>query len=90
MSQLIVETTTTELIEAGVQGPPGPPGTAYERRHEFVLADLTDYMAYADAGSDEGDDVWTVTRLTIAANGTQVSVQAVGVNWTDRATHTYS
>ena len=56
-------------------------------RHDF---NIYDYLGIAPANSLEVDDVWKITRLTIASNGSVTSGVANDVNWTDRYTHIYS
>lgn len=58
-----------------------------ERRHEWT--GTYDYCGYAVAGSSESAAVWTITRLTIATDGTVTTGRTVGVKWSDRATATY-
>jgi hypothetical protein len=57
-----------------------------EYRHDF---NVFDYLGKAPSDSLEGDNVWTITRLTIASDGTVTKGVATNVNWTDRYTHTY-
>jgi hypothetical protein len=56
-------------------------------RHDF---NVFDYLGKAASGSSEGANVWTITRLTIASDGTVTKGVATNVNWTDRYTHIYS
>lgn len=56
-------------------------------RHDF---NVYDYLGKAASGSSEGANVWTITRLTIASDGTTTKGTATNVNWTDRYTHIYS
>jgi hypothetical protein len=56
-------------------------------RHDF---NVYDYLGKAASGSSEGANVWTITRLTIASDGTTTRGTATNVNWTDRYTHIYS
>jgi hypothetical protein len=55
-------------------------------RHDF---NVFDYLGKAASGSSESANVWTITRLTIASNGTVTKGVATNVNWTDRYTHIY-
>lgn len=64
---------------------PLPESLSY--RHDF---NVYDYLGIAPAGSLEADNVWRITRLTIASNGSVTRGVAIDVNWTDRYTHTYS
>lgn len=61
-----------------------PSSSSY--RHDF---NVYDYLGVGPSGSLDGDNVWTITRLTIASNGSVTSGVATDVNWTDRYTHTY-
>jgi hypothetical protein len=56
-------------------------------RHDF---NVFDYLGKAASGSSESANVWTITRLTIASNGSTTKGVATNVNWTDRYTHIYS
>lgn len=62
--------------------------TNYTRRHAFNSANS--YMGVAPQGSSESANVWSITRITVAVNGTTTTAQAVNVNWTNYLTHTYS
>lgn len=59
-------------------------------RHEFDSANNYDYIAKAVNDSLESDSVWTIKRLTIASDGSSTVATATDVDWTNRATHTYS
>ena len=56
-------------------------------RHDF---NVFDYLGKAPAGSLDSDNVWTITRLTIASDGTATVGTAVNVSWTGRYTHIYT
>jgi hypothetical protein len=87
--RILVETTRTRLIESSRQGPSGPPGQARVRRGAFH--DPHDYLGVANVGSGEGDAVWTITRLTVAANGSvTATATATNVTWTGYQSHTYT
>jgi hypothetical protein len=58
------------------------------RRHDF--ASPYDYCGTAPAGSAESAAVWTITRITVASNGTTITGAATGVSWAGRASATYS
>ena len=58
-----------------------------ERRHEWATPH--DYAATATAGTADSASGWTVTRITVAANGTTTTGTASGA-WDDRATLTYT
>jgi hypothetical protein len=79
------------VVRDSVPGRPGQNGADAQvpaRRHEW--ASPYDYCAQAPAGSLESAEVWSITRLTIAANGTVVTETATNVAWDDRATATYT
>jgi hypothetical protein len=60
-------------------------------RHEFVDGvPATDYVGKAVNDSLESDAVWTIKKLTIASDGSSTVATATDVDWTNRATHTYS
>jgi hypothetical protein len=56
-------------------------------RHDF---NVYDYLGKAASGSSESASVWTITRLTIASDGTATVGTATNVDWTNRYTHTYT
>jgi hypothetical protein len=56
-------------------------------RHDF---NVYDYLGKAASGSSEGASVWTITRLTIASDGTATVGTATNVDWTNRYTHIYT
>jgi hypothetical protein len=56
-------------------------------RHDF---NVYDYLGKAASGSSEGASVWTITRLTIASDGTATVGTATNVTWTGRYTHIYT
>jgi hypothetical protein len=56
-------------------------------RHDF---NVYDYLGKAASGSAEGASVWTITRLTIASDGTATVGTATNVDWTNRYTHIYT
>lgn len=67
-------------------GKPKVVATTFERRHDF---NVYDYLGIAPNGSLDSANVWTITRLTIASNGSAISQVATNVNWTGRYTHIY-
>lgn len=92
--QVIVPQAITSVVEVnnpgpqGPAGPAGPPGPVpFIYRHDF---NVFDYIGKAPNGSLETDNVWTITRLTIASSGSVTVGTANDVNWTGRYTHTYS
>jgi hypothetical protein len=58
-----------------------------EYRHDF---NVFDYLGKAPSDSLESDNVWTITRLTIASDGTATVGTATNVDWTNRYTHIYT
>jgi hypothetical protein len=55
-------------------------------RHDFDGLNSYNYLGKAVFGSQEADAVWTVTRLTIASNGSVTSEPAFTlISWNDRA-----
>ena len=59
----------------------------FTSRHDF---NVYDYLGKAVRGSSESDNVWTITRLTIASDGSSTKQTATNVNWTNRYYHTYT
>ena len=62
-------------------------GDQLSYRHDF---NVYDYLGKAPSGSSESASVWTITRLTIASDGTATPGTATNVTWTGRYTHTYT
>lgn len=60
--------------------------TQLDRLHAF--ASPYDYNGHASQGSSESAAVWTITRLTIASDGTTTKGVATGA-WTNRASLNY-
>lgn len=56
-------------------------------RHDF---NVYDYLGKAASGSSESASVWTITRLTIASDGTATVGTATNVTWTGRYSHIYT
>ena len=56
-------------------------------RHDF---NVYDYLGKAASGSSESAAVWTITRLTIASDGTATVGTATNVTWTGRYSHIYT
>jgi hypothetical protein len=75
----------------GLPGEPGPPGAdapASERRHDYVAP--YSYCGKAEIYSLESTDVWTITRIELATDGTTTVTHAYDVAWDDRLTATYA
>lgn len=64
------------------------PGLLPTRRHAFAAPN--DYMGVAPQGTPESSPVWTITRQTVAANGTAQVAVARNVTWTGYASHNYN
>jgi hypothetical protein len=87
--RIVVEVERVRLIEVGKQGPAGPPGQARVRRSAFHHP--LSYLGVAVNGSTEGDAVWTITRITVASNGSVTETEtATNVTWTGYQAHTYA
>lgn len=71
-----------EIVEVG--GVTG--GTAnYTRKSDYVSSALTAYQGYAIAGSDESDEVWSITKIITTISGTISSSSLFqDVAWSDR------
>lgn len=65
-----------------------PVGASYERR--YASAGGYGYCGTAQSGSSEASNVWTITRLAVADDGSVTITCASNVNWTNYATHSYS
>ena len=77
----IASTILTITQQAGVMAE-----TQLDRLHAF--ASPYDYNGHASQGSDTSAAVWTITRLTLASNGTTTKGVATG-SWDNRASLTY-
>lgn len=86
------ETVTVNVYDgepgpAGEQGEPGAPGQpgqdaiTYEKRHAWHAP--YSYCGKAPLGSDEDDEVWTVTRITVAADGSTTKSTRTNVKWSE-------
>jgi hypothetical protein len=65
----------------------GGGGTVNIKRHDYSAP--YDYNAFAPQGTLDTDTTWTITRLTINADGTYTSGVATGA-WTNRTNLTYN
>jgi len=86
------ETVTVNVYDgepgpAGEQGEPGAPGQpgqdaiTYEKRYAWDAPHS--YCGKAPLGSDEDDEVWTVTRITVAADGSTTKSTLTNVKWSE-------
>jgi hypothetical protein len=62
--------------------------TESEIRHDFQAP--YDYLGKAVSGSSESSNVWTITRLTIASDGSTVLQSAINVSWNNRYSVIYT
>lgn len=98
ISSISVDNEHVNLIEVGMQGPPGPGGytTPYEARSD-TFSDALVYRGESAVGSLETAYVWRVRRIAITygstiatkteyANGSQSFTTA----WSNRYTQPYS
>jgi hypothetical protein len=68
----------------------GGGGASLIRRHAFVDGTPAyDYCGSAPLGTLETTAKWTITKITIAADGSTTTAVATNVAWTDRLTATY-
>lgn len=74
------------LAAAVLRGQPGESG-ATARRHAYAAPQS--YCARAIAGTLDSDPVWSITRITCAADGSTTAAHATGA-WTDRAALIYT
>lgn len=56
--------------------------TTYENRHDWVSP--YDYCGIAVSGSSETVAVWTITRITVASDGSTTSTTLTNVKWSER------
>lgn len=59
----------------------------YIARHGYTNG--VSYCGIAKEGTLETDQLWKITRITVATNGTTVTAIAENVDWTNYLTHTY-
>jgi hypothetical protein len=94
IQQISANTTIERTVAITEVGNPGPQGLAAasalspSTRHDYVAP--YSYCGKAVSGSLDSADVWTITRINIATNGTTTTAQAINVAWTDRLTATYT
>ena len=58
------------------------------RRHDFVTN--VSYCGYAEEGALESADVWNISKITVATEGTTTIGRTTNVNWTGRIDHIYT
>lgn len=69
----------------------GGGGATYIRRHEYIAGTPAyDYCGIAPPSTLETTAKWTITKITIAADGTATQAVAYNVAWTDRLIATYT
>jgi hypothetical protein len=51
------------------------------RRHYYNASTKVDYLGYAPQGSSTSASVWTVTAITVAADGTTTKTKTTGTTW---------
>ena len=61
--------------------------TGKERRHDYQIT--YDYCGTAAEGSAENVAVWTITRITLNANGTTGTSKVINMKWSDHLTINY-
>ncbi len=96
---VVVFQENTNVVAAGIQGPPGPAGIAeedvvYSKRIDFISDDVL-YKGEAEVGSSESAPVWRVRRITVGADGDVTEVWAGGTanfvnSWSNRLSYSYS
>lgn len=61
-----------------------------QRRHDWVEMSKTSYEGLSEAGVDETDPSWVITKIVVNNDGTATVTKALNAVWTDRYTETYS
>ena len=67
----------------GPEGPAGPVATL-ARRHAYAAG--KSYCGRAPAGTAESAAAWTITRITVATDGSVTTAIATDVAWSDYST----
>lgn len=90
----IASNTAPTILEVGIMGPRGRPGTPedeimYSKRVDFI-DDSTLYRGEAVPGSDESAAVWRIRKITLAIDNDVTETWAGGTDnfdktWTERA-----
>jgi len=81
-------TNVVSIATPGPTGPQGLTGPSYVRQNEYDAP--YNYSGKALEGSLTSQNVWTITRLTIALDGTTTTGIATDVAWDNRTTVPYS
>lgn len=81
-------TNIISVATPGAKGSTGPQGPSFDRKSEYSAP--YSYNGKALAGSLTSENVWTITRLTIAEDGTITTGTATNVAWDNRTTVPYT
>lgn len=95
---VLVENTESQIILAGVMGPPGKDGISeenmvYSKRIDFI-DDNTMYKGEALPGSSDTSPVWRISKVVIASDSDVTITWATGAAdfdkvWANRQTYIY-
>ena len=89
--KIIIEITENcEVVVLEIQdvGTAGKDAINYIRRHDFVSN--VSYCGYAKRLSSEDAPVWTISKITVATDGSTTTTTATNVKWSERLTITYN
>jgi hypothetical protein len=68
----------------------GGGGTAVTHLVRADTVGAVNYIGTAPVGTLDSDAAWTITRITLATDGTVAIATAVNAVWSDRLTETYA
>lgn len=95
ISLLVEQVEITELLEVGIQGPPGisEEDIVYSKRTDFIN-DLLLYRGEAIVGSLNTAPVWRIRQIILTDEGDATEVWASGTalfdkQWSERLTYNY-
>lgn len=96
---IVVEIESSQVVLAGMQGPPGIPGsseedTVYSKRVDFT-SDTVLYKAEAAVGSLESAAAWRIRKIVFGNDNDVTETWASGSAnfdkvWADRLSYTYT
>ena len=87
---VIIEITepAPQPVQVAISEGTGAAAAGVLRRHAHDAG--IDYCGRAPTGSAEDAPVWTISRITVAADGSTTTAIASGVAWSDHANALYS
>jgi hypothetical protein len=87
---LLILAKAVEAIRPVDGGGGGGGGTAVTHLVRADTVGAVNYLGTAPVGTLDSDAAWTITRITLDADGTVATAIATDAAWTNRLTETYS